>query len=245
MFYTILIQTTLASLSSSLSPRKVISFFFGNILTLLFLDDSQTDFTKLNARVYIIPVLSPQSPIALHRLSPSHSNIRINTTAGDDSTTTHPATPLYNTALLQALAPKSQLLATHTLQTDTPSFSDALTLLRVWANQRGYGPGSRICVRGFESPGSWWGALLALLVAGEERAGAPKSTKRKPLGRGLSSYQLFRAALDFLGERNGLWTRYKLIRILAKHDYENDPVFLRTRGGKHRVSNPLPYCSMN
>jgi U3 small nucleolar RNA-associated protein 22 len=57
-----------------------------------------------------------------------------------------------------------------------------------------------MCVRGFESKGSWWGALLGLLIAGEERAGAPKSTKRKPLGRGLSSYQLFRAALDFLGE---------------------------------------------
>ncbi|KAF9462511.1 Nrap protein [Collybia nuda] len=183
-------------------------------------DNSQIDFTKLHAQVCVIPVLSPQSPIVHHRLSPSHSNIRINTISGDDSTVTNLPTPIYNSALLRALTPKPQLLATYTLQAETPSFGDALTLLRVWANQRGYGPGSRICVRGFESMGSWWGALLALLIAGEERAGAPKSSKRKPLGRGLSSYQLFRAALDFL----------------AKHDYEKDPVFLRTKDGKHRYA---------
>ena len=37
-------------------------------------------------------------------------------------------------------------------------------------------------------------------------------SKRKPLGRGLSSYQLFRAALDFL----------------AKHDFEKDRVFVKS-----------------
>ncbi|KAG5642940.1 hypothetical protein DXG03_001857 [Asterophora parasitica] len=182
-------------------------------------DDSQNDFTKLNAQVCIIPVISSQSPIALHRLSPSHSNIRINSTSSEESIP-NPATPIYNTALLLALSPKTQLLGTHTLKKDAPAFGDALTLLRVWANQRGYGPGSRICVRGFESRGAWWSALLGLLIVGEERAGAAKSSKRKPLGRGLSSYQLFRAALDFL----------------SKRDIHNEPVFLRTKEGAHRFS---------
>ncbi|KAF5381659.1 hypothetical protein D9615_005551 [Tricholomella constricta] len=183
-------------------------------------DDSQNDFTKLNAQVCIIPTLSSQPPISLHRLSPSQSNIRITSASNDESKTPKPATPIYNTALLLALTPKTQLLATHTLKQDAPAFTDALTLLRVWANQRGYGPGSRMCVRGFESRGPWWSALLGLLIAGEERAGAAKSSKRKPLGRGLSSYQLFRAALDFL----------------SKHDIHNDPVFLRTKEGAHRYS---------
>ncbi|KAG6855530.1 hypothetical protein H0H87_001513 [Tephrocybe sp. NHM501043] len=150
-------------------------------------DDSQTDFTKLHAQVCIIPVLSPQSPISIHRLSPSHSNIRINSSQNDDVKNSHQATPMYNTALLLALTPKTQLLATHILKEDAPAFVDALTLLRVWANQRGYGPGTRMCVRGFDNRGAWWSALLGLLIAGEERAGAAKSTKRKPLGRGLSS----------------------------------------------------------
>ncbi|KAG6918794.1 hypothetical protein DXG01_011546 [Tephrocybe rancida] len=183
-------------------------------------DDSPNDFTKLHAQVCIIPVLSSQSPISLHRLSPSHSNIRINSALNDEAKSPNPATPIYNTALLLALTPKSQLLATHTLKEDSPAFVDALTLLRVWANQRGYGPGSRMCVRGFESRGTWWSALLGLLIAGEERAGAAKSTKRKPLGRGLSSYQLFRGALDFL----------------SKHDLHSEPIFLRTKEGAHRFS---------
>ena len=47
---------------------------------------------------------------------------------------------------------------------------------------------------------------LDLLVSGEEPisgafGGNGKTvTGRKPLGKGLSSYQLFRAALDFLGK---------------------------------------------
>lgn len=143
-------------------------------------------------------MLSSQPPISTHRLSPSHSNIRINTTQSDATKPPHLATPIYNTALLMALTPKTQLLVTHSLKETSPAFTDALTLLRVWANQRGYGPGSRLCVRGFADRGTWWSALLGLLIAGEERAGASKSSKRKPLGRGLSSYQLFRGALDFL-----------------------------------------------
>ncbi|KAJ7746600.1 Nrap protein [Mycena metata] len=174
-------------------------------------DESPNDFTKLNARVCIIPILSATSPIPLHRLSPSHSNIRI---SGDSDAAPVP-TPLYNSALLTALMPKTFLLSTFALKENTPSFGDALALLRVWANQRGYGEGSRMCVRGFDGLGSWWAVLLGLLVSGEESKG--KGTKRKPLGKGLSSYQLFRAALDFL----------------SRHDFEKEAAFQRTKDG-HR-----------
>jgi U3 small nucleolar RNA-associated protein 22 len=109
----------------------------------------------------------------------------------------HP-TPLYNTALLTNYLPRSQLLAIHSLKDEASAFADALTLLRVWANQRGYGPGQRLSVRGFEDRGFWWAAVLELAVLGEEKWGSGIKGKRRPLGRGLSSYQLFRAALDFL-----------------------------------------------
>lgn len=143
---------------------------------------------------------SLQSPIAFHRLSPAHSNIQVHLTVGEDSTSTNLPTPIYNNTLLVSLTPRSNLLATHTLQSESAAFADALTLLRVWANQRGYGPGMRMCVHGFEARGPWWSALLGLLIAGEERTDIPASSKRKSLGRGLSSYQLFRGALDFLCE---------------------------------------------
>lgn len=155
-------------------------------------------FKKLNAYIRIIPTLSPLSPIALQRLSPAHSNIRLN---GTITIASSPPTPMYNTALLTSLTPRPHLLHTHETINQVPSFRDALTLLRVWANQRGYcaSSGSRGCVAGFEGRGAWWSALLSVLIVGQEREpGAGKKGQRKPLGRGLSSYQLFRAALDFM-----------------------------------------------
>ncbi|EKM53177.1 uncharacterized protein PHACADRAFT_259350 [Phanerochaete carnosa HHB-10118-sp] len=97
-------------------------------------------------------------------------------------------------------------------------------MLRVWANQRGYGAGGerKLCMRGFEGRGYWWAAVLDLLVNGEEALPTAKlsgaASKRKPLGKGLSSYQLFRAALDFF----------------AKTDFSIDHIFLKTENGQHR-----------
>ncbi|KAF8634052.1 hypothetical protein AX17_004316 [Amanita inopinata Kibby_2008] len=179
-------------------------------------DGLQTDFTKLNAQVHIIPVISDSCPIPLSRLSPSHSNIRIK--SSEDNASSNPPTPIYNTCLLQCLTPKSHLLAVHSLKQDSPAFSDALTLLRIWANQRGYGEGSRMCVHGFKGKGSWWAALLHLSIRGEEaQTSGVKGSARRPLGRGLSSYQMFRAALD----------------ILAKFNPQKDAIFVKSDGG-HR-----------
>lgn len=87
---------------------------------------------KLN--VYIF--LAVDSPIPLQRLDPGRSNIRVSSESSSDSSSL--STTLYNTALLSSLTPKPHLLAAHTIQQSTPAFTDALTLLRVWANQRGY-----------------------------------------------------------------------------------------------------------
>ncbi|PBK93042.1 Nrap protein [Armillaria gallica] len=165
---------------------------------------TKNDFSKLKAQICIIPVLSSSSPISLQRLSPSHSNVR-------SSEETRVPTPLYNTALLTAFTPSSHLVSTHALQQEAPALGDALTLLRVWANQRGYCDGSTPGIRGFEGKGPWWVSVLRALILGEE---AGKS-KRKPLGRGLSSYQLFKAAIDFL----------------ATHDFQTQPVFVKTEDG--------------
>lgn len=101
----------------------------------------------------------------------------------------------------------------YTLQKNVPAFGDALALLKVWANQRGYGEssvesqeaegesvhrGSKWTIQGFEGMGAWWVAVLDYLINGGEVVGKKKE-KRRPLGHSLSSYQLFRAALDFFG----------------------------------------------
>jgi len=56
-----------------------------------------------------------------------------------------------------------------------------------------------MCVRGFEGAGPFWSSVLALLLNGEESAAGTKKAKRRSVGKGLSSYQLFKAALEFLG----------------------------------------------
>jgi hypothetical protein len=53
--------------------------------------------------------------------------------------------------------------------------------------------------------GSWWGWVIGCLVEGVQPlpGDGPSKAKAKKravrLGRGLSSYQLFRGTLDFLG----------------------------------------------
>ncbi|KAI1798486.1 Nrap protein [Ganoderma leucocontextum] len=192
--------------------------------TTLVLSPPVQDIGKLNAQIRIIPFL-PQSPITLQRLSPSRGNIR---TSGQDHELEQESTPLYNTAFLYMNTPKAHLLSVHALKQDVPGFADALALLRVWANQRGYGLGGTLCVRGFEGKGMWWASVLDMLIHGEEPQPVDlgrSGTKRKPLGKGLSSYQLFKAALDFL----------------ARHNFAERPVFVRSKDG-HRFP-PASYAS--
>ncbi|KAI0828573.1 Nrap protein [Trametes gibbosa] len=171
---------------------------------------------KLDVQIRII-VYVGQSSISLQRLSPARSNIRTTTTNEDSQ---EEPTLLYNTAFMLMTTPRVHLLHVHDLLQSVPGFADALTLLRVWANQRGYGLGNRMCVRGFEGKGMLWISILDLIINGEEPqpAGMGKaSQKRKPLGKGLSSYQLFKAALDFL----------------ARHKFSAEPVFVKSAAG-HR-----------
>ncbi|EIN13041.1 Nrap protein [Punctularia strigosozonata HHB-11173 SS5] len=194
-------------------------------------DGSATDFSKLHAEVRIIPTLGVSAPISLHRLSPSHANLRISSSSDSSPQTTPEPTPLYNSTLLLSYTPRRYLLATHTLVQNAPAYKDALALLRIWANQRGFAsvspasPSSStdaLCVDGFETKGPWWNALLELVVNGEEptsATGLKRKTigSRRALGKGLSSYQLFRAVLD----------------VLSRHDFVKEPVFVKTQNG-HR-----------
>jgi U3 small nucleolar RNA-associated protein 22 len=202
-------------------------------------DGSEHDFHKLHAAIRIIPVLADDAPIPTHRLAPAQPNIRgapapapvtpltlapsstLTTAPAPPAEETQPPTPQYNNtiALVLARASRTRLVGAHRLAGAAPSFGDGLALLRVWANQRGFGAGAgcsdgeaqgngagsarNYCVRGFEGLGAWWACVLEVLIFGEEpigETGKAKNRYKRPLvGKGLSSYQLFRAALDFLG----------------------------------------------
>ncbi|KAF8841474.1 Nrap protein [Paxillus ammoniavirescens] len=210
----------LAVIAQSISTSLQVDTFYGAALgdprlTVLVLRprrESEHDFFNSHAEVRIIPVLPPSHPIPLNRLSPSHSNVRIQSQSQLLPSSSPSPTPIYNTALLLSTFPKLSLLSTNALVKSSPAFSDAHALLRIWANQRGYGEGS-MCVHGFEGKGAWWAAVLGLIINGEDPAAGRtgKAGARRPIGKGLSSYQLFRASLD----------------LLAKRDFGNAPAFVK------------------
>lgn len=213
----------LAVLAQSISTAFDVNTFYSSALgdprlTTLVLrsrnGSSSYDFSKSHTEVHVIPVLSSSSPLSSSRLFPSHSNVRVPSSSSPPNF----PTPIYNNAILLSTCAKEALMSTHELKNALPAFHDAYTLLRVWANQRGYGDGE-LCVRGFERKGSFWAGLLRYLSLGDELVGTKSGSAklRKPLGKGLSSYQLFKAALDFL----------------AKHKFGETPVFTKTTNG-HR-----------
>lgn len=161
------------------------------------------------------------------RLSPTRSNIRITPSSEKsaleaDVAPSHLPTPIYNSTLLLSFTPKEHLLKNHELSKEAAGFTDAIALLRVWANQRGYDGGGAIglkagkgkepegvCVLGFANKGAWWTAVVQGIVSGfdvirtdsqKKGSGGAFGGKGRAMGRGLSSYQLFKASLDFLGE---------------------------------------------
>ncbi|KAG9095422.1 hypothetical protein FRC07_011102, partial [Ceratobasidium sp. 392] len=162
---------------------------------------------KTSISIRIIPTLPANHPLSERHLAPSRASIR---TASSDSAAESTPTPLYNNLVQLSICPLPRLLAVHNAKNQIPAYGDTLALLKVWANQRGYGSGrgGGRCVRGCGGLGAWWGAVIIHLVLGGKNVKGVKKQQR--VGRGLSSYQLFRAVLDFL----------------AKHDFMNTPIFL-------------------
>lgn len=199
------------------------------------------DFSKTHAEVRMIPALPSSHPLPLHRLSPSHSNVRVQPAPDALFSITNPSTPIYNTAILLSTFPKLSLLSTNALIQSSQAFRDAHTLLRVWANQRGYGEGA-LCIHGFEGKGSWWASVLGFLLDGEEPVsvlGKGVVGRRRFIGKGLSSYQLFRASLDLLGKILVLASYILLMSVVsAKQEFENAPAFVKFTNG-HKVSENL------
>lgn len=160
---------------------------------LIYLDESRFDFSSAKARIRVLATLAQDSPISLKHVDLTYSNLRI-PSCPNDTPTLH-----YNDALLQSISAVPHLLSAYETKQNVDSFSDALALLRIWANQRGYCRGKGCwSILGFEDRGPLWSGLLELMVKGDASVKGSKS-RVKPVGRGLSSYQLFKATIGFLG----------------------------------------------
>ncbi|KAF8343082.1 Nrap protein [Cantharellus anzutake] len=170
--------------------------------------------------VRILVTLAADHPFPIKRMVPSICNIRprvlqlgIDASPPSPETNQSP-TPSYNNDIMLMTTPVPFLLSSYAASKEVPSFRDCAKLLGIWASRRGYGGASQsyaetdaaFFISGFEDAcvtggGSWWSTLLILLIWGKVDSQAEKSKKGGTLGtigRGLSSYQMFRAVMDFL-----------------------------------------------
>ncbi|PWY65042.1 Nrap protein [Aspergillus heteromorphus CBS 117.55] len=125
----------------------------------------------------------------MHRTLPSKNNIR---QGSADMLALEGSTPFYNAALRSeaTVALYHKYLYNSARSCDT--FRDACILGRLWLRQRGFG--SPLYTGGFG--GFEWTALMSLLFEGGGPNGKPI------LLRSYSSYQLFKATLQFLAGRD-------------------------------------------
>lgn len=160
---------------------------------LIYPGESKLDSSGAKTWIRILATLAQDSPISLKHADSTHSNLRVPSSPNDIPTRR------YNDALLQSTSPVPHLLSAYDTKRNVDSFSDALALLRIWANQRGYCRGKGGWnILGFEDRGPFWSGLLDLMVNGDASVKGSKS-RVKPAGRGLSSYQLFKASIGLLG----------------------------------------------
>ncbi|PYH41142.1 rRNA-processing protein UTP22 [Aspergillus saccharolyticus JOP 1030-1] len=123
------------------------------------------------------------------RTLPMRNNLRQFTA---DESASEGATPFYNASLRSEATVALYHKYIHSNIRKCESFRDACILGRAWLRQRGFGPSyQKGGLGGFE-----WAALMSLLLEG----GGPN---HKPvLLKSYSSYQLFKATLQFLAGRD-------------------------------------------
>ena len=145
--------------------------------------------------IQLIPCLPSPTPFrSLNRISPSKIGLQ------------------YSNALLTPSVLTPHLVYLHQVASLVPAFRDSVRLLKIWANQRSLNWVFNDLNAEF---------IVALLVEGEEQSSTKsKQNIRKKVGKGLSSYQLFKAAIEFL----------------AHQDFSNDAIFMKLANGSTPLS---------
>ncbi|KAH6677499.1 pre-rRNA processing protein-like protein Utp22 [Halenospora varia] len=182
-----------AGLQKVVPENYVIKFKYlnGNALhPILYVKLSSKDNSKPPAwEIRIIPA-APQGFFSESKLRPNKNAIRPKDAAETGSNL--PPTPFYNASLKSDGNYESYLKLLHSASKQSNSFVEASLLGRIWLRQRNFG--SCVSKGGF---GHFeWAATTALLLKG----GGPKG--RSILSPGYSSYQLFKAMLQFLSTRD-------------------------------------------
>jgi U3 small nucleolar RNA-associated protein 22 len=173
------------------------------------------DFTSAKCTINILVAL-PENTFAQNKLLPNSNCVRPKGSDDEATTKALPPTPFYNSTLQSDANVTAYLKLLYATASKADAYKDACILGRIWLKQRGFG--SQLRKGGF---GNFeWAAIVALLLQPNQTTGA------QPLSPGYSSYQLFKATLQFLA-RNDL---NKKPVVLQAHNItipkgEHAPVF--------------------
>ncbi|KAH7085328.1 Nrap protein [Paraphoma chrysanthemicola] len=150
-------------------------------------DGSSDDFSASRCDIRILVAL-PEDAFPQNKLRPGSNCVRLKENEDESSQKAPIATPFYNSSLQSDANVTAYLKLLHATASKTDAFRDACILGRVWLKQRGLG--SRMRKGGF---GNFeWAVLMALLLQPNAGVGT------QALSAGYSSYQLFKATLQFL-----------------------------------------------
>lgn len=146
-------------------------------------NDEDLSFHKTRFTINLLVAL-PFGVFDSKKLLPDRNCIRVQS-ENDDSL---PPTPYYNSSLLSQTTYDYYLKFLYAKKKSAEAFKDACTLGRLWLQQRGFG--SQISKGGF---GHFeFAVLMGCLLAGGGASG------NKILMHGFSSYQLFKATVNYL-----------------------------------------------
>jgi len=143
-------------------------------------------------QIHIIPVLSPKT-FSNDKLLPSKNAVRLTKSEDtQDGASTLSATPFYNSSIQADRQVTAYLKLILSASIKAAAFRDACLLGRVWLGQRGLS--SAISDGGFGNF-EFIATMAVLLHTGGSTGGAA-------LSPGYSSYQLFKATLQYLSAKN-------------------------------------------
>ncbi|KAF2033311.1 Nrap protein [Setomelanomma holmii] len=150
-------------------------------------DGGADDFSNSRCDIHILVAL-PESAFPQNKLRPTSNCVRQKQNEDESTQKAAIATPFYNSSLQSDANVTAYLKLLHATASKTDAFKDACILGRIWLKQRGLG--SRMRKGGF---GNFeWAVVMALLLQPNAGVGT------QALSPGYSSYQLFKATLQFL-----------------------------------------------
>lgn len=193
-------------------------------------DSGEDNFSSSKCEIHILTGVSDQ-PFPKEKISPGRNCIRSSRLDTDDAPSSLRPTPFYNATVCAEASSPLYLKVLHEASEECTSFREVCVLGRTWLKQRGIG---RSLAKGgfghFE-----WAVVTALLL----RGGGPKG--HNVLSCGYSSYQLFKATLQFLASRDLITTPLLLNADNVKIPSADSPMFFDGDRGMNVLFKMTPW----